>query len=155
MWFILLKKCCILITDQKRGGGNSGEIVNSVMFYRCSRQALHNSPFKITTLWIHQTELRHSSAISSLHAPTPSSWIKSGKWRVYSQHLPGNCPENRVLKRKLGGAGCDKGVEFYFCCYAEAYGFHPQENLLLGHTKACMKEKDFAVECISMLGTCH
>lgn len=36
------------------------------MFYRYSRQAWNNSPFKITTLWIHQTELRHPSA-----TPTP------------------------------------------------------------------------------------
>lgn len=71
MIYFTLKNACILITDQKDVcGGDSGEIVNSVMFYRHSRQGLNNSPFKITTLWIHQTELRHPSATPCL-SPYP------------------------------------------------------------------------------------
>lgn len=123
------------------------------MFYRYSRQAWNNSPFKITTLWIHQTELRHPSATPT--PPPPScSWMKSRKRRVLSQHLPETCPET-VMEGKLGESGCDKGAEFCFCCYTVAYGFHPQENLLLCHTNARMKEKDFATECFSSLGNCH
>lgn len=80
--------------------------------------------------------------------------MKSRKRRVRSQHLPESCPET-VMEGKLRESGCDKGAEFCFCCYTEAYGFHPQENLLLCHTNARMKEKGFATECCSSLGTCH
>lgn len=94
------------------------------------------------------------SCSSSYPHPTSCSRMKSRKRRVCSQHLPGTCSET-VMEEKLWGSGCDKGAEFCFCCYTKAYGFHPQENLLLSHTNTRMKEKDFAMECFSSLGTCH
>lgn len=50
-----------------------------------------------------------------------------GQRKVCSQFVPGNSSEIRRLERELSKAGCDR-VEFYLCCYPEAYGFRPQEK---------------------------
>ena len=123
-WFIYLfmKKARLFLTDQKKKKmGNSGEMENSVICFT-------DIPDKPGT-----------TAHLNNHSTDPSNWAETclsnlcfktqllGQRKVCSQFVPANSPEMRRLERELSKAGCDR-VEFYLCCYPEAYGFRPQEK---------------------------